>query len=411
MDANGCWGWCMSYMLEGLKIIDAASFLAAPGAATIMADYGADVIKVEAPRGDAYRLLHGRYHHDYNWHLTSRNKRDIGLDISKEEGRAVLHRLIDDADVLLINFREDQVKKYELEYKALKARNKRLIYAQLTGFGTVGPDKHKRGFDITGWWARTGIMDLIKPHGGPPTFPVGGVGDHASAMTLFGAIMMALYQREKTGEGKYVSTSLVANGCWANGMHLQGVIAGYDLGSILDEKGYRSPFAMVYKTRDERFIVLVLTNPAKEWPQLVTCLGHPEWIEDERFPDIRAIMKQRDLVRDMFSDVIGSKNLSDICLALDKENLTYAAIEKISDVVQDAHLIENEIIIKTNSDNPDFQWTVANPIQIHGEDQRPPTDPPEIGEHSREILLEAGYAESDIEKLLASGVVTAQPSS
>ena len=122
-------------------------------------------------------------------------------------------------------------------------------------------------------------------------------------------------------------------------------------------------------------------------------------------------MKQRDLVRDMFSDVIGSKNLSDICLALDKENLTYAAIEKISDVVQDAHLIENEIIIKTNSDNPDFQWTVANPIQIHGEDQRPPTDPPEIGEHSREILLEAGYAESDIEKLLASGVVTAQPSS
>ena len=141
----------MSYMLEGLKIIDAASFLAAPGAATIMADYGADVIKVEAPRGDAYRLLHGRYHHDYNWYLTSRNKRDIGLDISKEEGRAVLHRLIDDADVLLINFREDQVKKYGLEYETLKQRNPRLIYAQLTGFGTVGPDKHRRGYDVTGW--------------------------------------------------------------------------------------------------------------------------------------------------------------------------------------------------------------------------------------------------------------------
>lgn len=398
----------MSYMLEGLKIIDAASFLAAPGAATIMADYGADVIKVESPRGDAYRLLHGRYHHDYNWHLTSRNKRDIGLDISKEEGRAVLHRLIDDADVLLINFREDQVKKYELEYEALKERNPRLIYAQLTGFGTVGPDKHRRGYDVTGWWARTGIMDLIKPHRSPPTFPVGGVGDHASAMTLFGAIMMALYQREKTGEGKYVATSLVANGCWANGMHLQGMIAGYDLGSILDEKGYRSPFAMVYKTRDERFIVLVLTNPVKEWPQVAACLGHPEWVEDERFSDMRAIMKQRDLVRDMFAKVIGSKNLSDICLALDKENLTYAAIEKISDVVQDAHLIENEIIIKTNSDNPDYQWTVANPIQIRGEEQRPPTDPPEIGEHSREILIEAGYSENDIEKLLESGVVTAK---
>jgi crotonobetainyl-CoA:carnitine CoA-transferase CaiB-like acyl-CoA transferase len=122
-------------------------------------------------------------------------------------------------------------------------------------------------------------------------------------------------------------------------------------------------------------------------------------------------MKHRDLVRDMFADVFGSKNLSDICLALDKENLTYAAIEKISDVIQDAHLIENEIVIRTDSDNPDYQWTIANPIRIHGEDQRPPTDAPDIGEHSREILAEAGYAESDVEKLLESGIVTTPDSS
>ncbi len=398
----------MSHMLEGLKIIDAASYLAAPGAATIMADFGADVIKVEAPEGDAYRTLHGRYHHDYNWYLTSRNKRDIGLDISKEEGRAVLHRLIDDADVLLINFREDQIQKYELEYESLKQRNPRLIYAQLTGFGTVGPDKNKRGFDATGWWARSGILDLLKPHGGPPTFPPGGVGDHASAMTLFGAIMMSLYQREKTGEGRYVSTSLLANGCWANGMSLQGAIAGFDLGGILDKKGYRSPFSMVYKTRDECYIIFVLTNPAREWPQVASCLGHPEWVEDERFSDIAAIMKQRGLVRGMFADVIRSKNLADLCLSLDEQNLTYSAIEKISDVVQDAHLIENEIIIKTGSSNPEYQWTVANPIVVHGEDKKAPADPPEVGEHSREILAEVGFKESDIEKLLASGVVVSR---
>jgi len=400
----------VSYMLEGLKVIDAASFLAAPGAATIMADYGADVIKVESPRGDGYRLLHGRYHHDYNWHLTSRNKRDIALDITKEEGRAVLHRLIDDADVLLINFRQDQITKYELDYDELKKRNPKLVYAQLTGFGTVGPDKGRRGYDVTGWWARTGIMDLIKPHGGPPTFPAGGVGDHASAMTMFAAIMMALYQREKTGEGKYVETSLIANGCWANGMHLQGVIAGYDLGSILDEKGYRSPFSMIYKTRDERYIVLVLTNPAKEWPEIARGLGHPEWIEDERFPDIRAVMKRRDEVKELFTEAIGSKNLADVCLALDKEHLTYGLIEKISEVVEDAHLIENKVIIKTNSDNPDYQWTVANPILIRGEKQKPPKDAPVIGEHSREILAESGHSEDEIEKLLESGVVLAAKS-
>ncbi len=392
-------------MFEGLKVIDAASFLAAPGAATIMADYGADVIKVESPRGDTYRLLHGRYHHDYNWHLTSRNKRDIAVDLTKEAGRAILHKLIDEADVLLINFREDQVKKYHLEYDDLKKRNPGLIYAQLTGFGNVGPDRHRRGYDVTGWWARTGIMDLMKPHREAPTFPVGGVGDHASAMTLFSAIMMGLYQREKTGEGKYVSTSLVANGCWSNGMHLQGAIAGYDLGSILDEKGYRSPFSMIYKTRDERYIVLVLTNPAKEWPEVAKALGHPEWVDDERFPDIRGIMKHRDEIKDMFAQVIGAKNLADVCLALDKEQLTYGVVEKISDVVNDAHLIENEIIIKTGSDNPDYQWTVANPIQIHGEPQKPPSDAPAIGEHTREILQESGYSEEAIDQLLSDKVI------
>ena len=396
----------VGYMLEGLKVIDAASFLAAPGAATIMADYGADVIKVESPRGDGYRLLHGRYHHDYNWHLTSRNKRDIALDISVEAGRAVLHKLIDDADVLLINFREDQIKKYELEYDELKKRNPKLIYAQLTGFGNVGPDRNRKGFDVTGWWARTGIMDLIKPHREAPTFPVGGVGDHASAMTLFGAIMMGLYQREKTDVGSYVSTSLVANGCWSNGMHLQGAMAGYDLGSVLDEKGYRSPFSMVYKTRDERYIVIVLTNPAKEWPDIARGLGHPEWVEDERFPDIQSIMKHRDEIRDMFAQVIGSKSLADVCLALDKENITYGVVEKISEVINDAHLIENEIIVKTDSDNPDYQWTVANPIQIRGEKQRPPKDAPAIGEHTREILQESGYSEDDIEQLLADKVIS-----
>lgn len=395
----------VTYMLEGLKVIDAASFLAAPGAATIMGDYGADVIKVESPRGDTYRLLHGRYHHDYNWHLTSRNKRDIAVDLTKEAGRAILHKLIDEADVLLINFREDQVKKYHLEYDDLKKRNPGLIYAQLTGFGNVGPDRHRRGYDVTGWWARTGIMDLMKPHRGAPTFPVGGVGDHASAMTLFSAIMMGLYQREKTGEGKYVSTSLVANGCWSNGMHLQGAIAGYDLGSILDEKGYRSPFSMIYKTRDERYIVLVLTNPAKEWPEVAKALGHPEWVDDERFPDIRGIMKHRDEIKDMFAQVIGAKNLADVCLALDKEQLTYGVVEKISDVVNDAHLIENEIIIKTGSDNPDYQWTVANPIQIHGEPQKPPSDAPAIGEHTREILQESGYSEEAIDQLLSDKVI------
>ncbi len=392
----------MSYLLEGLKVIDAASFLAGPGAATIMADFGADVIKVEAPSGDGYRRLHGQYHHDYNWHLTSRNKRDIALDITLEEGRAVLKRLIQDADVLIVNFREDQIRRFGLEYDSLHQLNPRLIYAQLTGFGSVGPDRERRGYDTTAWWARSGIMDMTKPFGGAPTFPVGGVGDHASAMTLYAAIMTALYDREKTGEGRMVSTSLVANGCWSAGMHLQGAIAGYDIASLLDEKGYRSPFATVYKTRDDKYVVMVTANPDKEWGQIARCLDRETWLQD--YPDTSSVMKNKDAVRDLLAARIGALTSIEFCTALDSESLTFSLVEKLADVVKDAHLIENQVVVPTDSSNEDYQWTIANPIQIKGADKKPPADPPSIGEHTRAILLAAGYSRDEIDGLIQANV-------
>jgi len=393
----------MSYMLDGIKVIDVGSFVAAPAAGTIMADYGAEVIKVEPPGGDGYRRLHGRQSNDYNWYLTSRNKRDICLDLTQSEGRMALHRLIDDADVLILNFTAEQIQKFELDFEALSKRNRRLIYAHLTGFGTVGSDKDRRGYDSTAWWARSGILDLCKPFAGTPTFPAGGVGDHASAMTLFAGIMMALFQREKTGEGKYVSTSLLANGCWSNGMHLQGVIAGYDFGAVLDKVGYSTPFSSVYKTKDDRFIILVLLNAGKEWPLAAKCLGHSEWLDDARFTNISGVLKHRELVQSMFAEVIRTKTANELCIAFDSEKLTYSIVSRISEVVRDPHLIENEVIIPTGSDDPDYQWTVANPIVIKGESKKPPTAPPVLGEHTRQILSEAGYADGDIEIMLQQG--------
>ena len=395
----------MSYLLEGLKVIDAASYLAGPGAATIMADYGADVIKVEAPTGDGYRLLHGRHHHDYNWHLTSRNKRDVSIDISGEAGQAVLHRLLADADVLIVNFRGDQMRRFGLTFDELHEHNPRLIHAQLTGYGNAGPDRQRRGYDTTAWWARSGIMDLMKPFGGAPVFPVGGVGDHASAMTLFAAIMMALYEREQTGKGRAVSTSLMANGCWSNGMHLQGAIAGYDLGAILDEKGYRSPFATVYPTRDGQYVVMVLPNPGREWRQLSKCFDQPTWIED--YPDTAAVMKNKDAVRDLLAAEFGKRTVAEVSEVLDRESLTFSVVEKLADVVKDAHLIENEVIVPTASENDDFMWTVSNPIRIDGSPKKPAGDPPALGQHTREVLTEAGFTAEEIDALMADGTVVA----
>jgi crotonobetainyl-CoA:carnitine CoA-transferase CaiB-like acyl-CoA transferase len=179
-------------MFEDLTVIDAASYVAGPAAATVMADYGANVIKLEPPQGDGYRGLAARYRTDYNWLLTSRNKRSLALDITSDEGQKMLHRLIEKADVLIVNFNLRQLAKFQLEYDTLKAINPRLVLAQLTGYGNRGPEAGRRAFDVAAWWARTGVMDMMKPFGGPPTNGVGGVGDHASAMSMFGAIMMAL---------------------------------------------------------------------------------------------------------------------------------------------------------------------------------------------------------------------------
>ena len=201
----------MGYMLEDIRVIDAASFLAGPGAATVMADFGADVIKIEPPNGDGYRALVGKYPVGYHWQLTSRNKRSLALDLTTEDGQALLHKLVEDADVILTNFLDDQLQRFQMTYEQLKAINPRIIFAQLTGYGMQGPEVARKAFDITAWWARSGMMDFIRDSGQTPLAAAPGMGDHSTAMSMYGAIMTGLFRRERTGVGCHVSTSLVAN--------------------------------------------------------------------------------------------------------------------------------------------------------------------------------------------------------
>ena len=397
----------MSYLLDGIKVIDLASFLAGPGAATLMADYGAEVIKVEPPGGDGYRRLAGNWKVDYNWQLTSRNKRGMSLNVKSVDGHDVLMRLLEEADVLITNFRNDQLKEYGIDWETLHGRFPRLVLGQLTGYGNDGPDRLRRGYDSTAFFARSGIMEITRKANESPAFPPGGIGDHATAMTLFAGIMMALYKRDREGEGSCVETSLIATGCWTNGMQLQGAIAGFDVGQALDRAGARSPFAMVYTTRDNRHVCMVLTNPGKEFTEISNALGVGEWAADERFANMRQIMKNRDEVRDRFAQAIGAMTLKDLCLALDEKQLTYGVVESLTDVVTDAHLIENRVIVKTESEDPMFEWTIANPIKISGEDTRTIPDPPEYGVDTRSVLAEHGFTEEEVAKLLEDKIVFA----
>jgi len=205
-------------IFSGLKVVDLASFIAGPAATTILSDFGADVIKVEPPGiGDPYRLFYSVApnpicEHNYAWQLTNRNKRGIALDLKESSAREVLHRLVRWADVLVTNFPPNVKRKLGLDYETLAPLNPRLVYADITGYGAHGPEADKPGFDVTAYWARTGLMQVTHDAGNPPTLPIPGIGDHATASTLYSAIVTGLYRREKTGQGSHVTTSLIAEG-------------------------------------------------------------------------------------------------------------------------------------------------------------------------------------------------------
>src|SRR6201995_1659572 len=213
-------------IFSGLKVVDLASFIAGPSAAVILSDFGADVIKVEPPNGELWRHANKMppqpvAEDAYPWHLANRNKRGIALDLKSPSAQQVLEKLVKWADVLIVNTPHPARAKLKLEYEDVVKWNPRLIYADITGFGDKGPDAYLPGFDITSYWARSGLLSMTRDAGAPPTWPVAGSGDNATAVGLYSAIVTALYRRERTGEGAHVTTSLLAEGVWSASVSIQ----------------------------------------------------------------------------------------------------------------------------------------------------------------------------------------------
>src|SRR5712671_5098628 len=204
-------------IFSGLKVVDLASFIAGPSAAVILSDFGADVIKVEPPSGELWRHANQippqpQAKDAYQWHLNNRNKRGLTLDLKSPGAQQILEKLVKWADVLVVNTPHPARKRLKLEYEDVVPWNPRLIYADVTGFGDKGPDAGLPGFDITSYWARSGLLSMTRDAGAPPTWPVAGSGDNATAVGLYSAIVTALYRRERTGKGSHVTTSLLAQG-------------------------------------------------------------------------------------------------------------------------------------------------------------------------------------------------------
>ena len=396
----------IQYLFEDLLVIDAASFLAGPGAGTVLGDFGATVIKIEAPSGDRYRTLKGSYPVDYNWLLTSRNKKSIAIDLKTDEGIGLMHQLVAKADVFITNFIGDNLDRYQCEYDRLKDLNPRLIYAHVTGYGTKGKDIMRRSFDATAWWARSGLMEFVRNKDADPSVSAPGMGDHPTSISLFSGIVCGLYRRERTGQGAYITTSLVANGCWSNGMAIQGAIAGMDMSARKQATGIRSPFSHIYETKDGGYVLFSIVNAMREWPNVARALEHPEWLEDERFSTLPNLIENRLTLIEMAEEIIGKYTIDELLPILVEHDITHSYVQPTRQVIEDEQLFDNDILVDAEPGTEDYPFTVSSPIFIEGEPKRTPQRASDVGADTEYVLEEVlNLAKHDINRLIEQNVV------
>jgi formyl-CoA transferase len=396
-------------IFEGLKVLDCASFIAAPAAATVLSDFGADVIKIEPPgAGDPYRNLpnlpgYPASEHNFAWLLEARNKRSLALDLSKVEGQAVLHRLAADADVFITNYPPAVRERLGITHAHLAPHNERLIYASFTGYGEKGEEANKPGFDSNAYWARSGLMDLVRADTETtPARSIAGMGDHPCAMAFYGAIVTALYKRERTGKGSHVSSNLMANGIWAASVLAQAKLCGATFGERRPRERALNAVTNHYKCKDGRWIILSLLNEERQWPALARCLDREDLINDERFAT-KAGRHQRsiELIK-IFDEVFATKTLAEWRKLLDGNGLVFGVVGILDDIPNDKQMLDNEVLVPFENDT---MLTVNSPIWVDGSKKVQPRRPPGIGEHSDAILRQAGYDEASIARLRAAGAV------
>jgi formyl-CoA transferase len=399
-------------VFAGLKVIDCASYVAGPAAATILSDFGADVIKVEPPGiGDPYRYL---YHvegnpkstSNYYWQVTNRNKRSMAVDLKTQAGVEIMSKLIKEADVFIINFPPHVRKVLGLMYEDVSRLNDKIIYADLTGYGEKGPEADKPGFDETAYWARSGFIDFARMAGAPPTFSIGGSGDHPAASALYGGIVTALYRREKTGKGSHVTTSLIGSAAWAVGAWLQAALDGAKPARPQDRTNPVNPLINTYRTADDRWLLLCFVAEEKEWPGLAKVLNHPDLLVDTRFATGKARRENSKALTNILDGIFASKPLSFWREALDKVRLTFSVVQTLDELATDQQLIINGNIREIQNGTATKSYTVDSPVYVSGEEKVQPKVAPGLGEHNQEILSELGYTDNEIAALDAGGIIS-----
>ena len=392
-------------LLSGIRVIDCGTYIAGPAAAVVMSDFGAEVIKIERPPyGDPYRYLSlvpgmpvSQLH--YCWILDGRNKRSVALDLNDAAAREALGKLVAAADVFITNYQQPLIEKFRVAYEDLAPLNPRLIYARLTGYGEAGEESSKPGYDLTAYWARSGLMATMHNADAEPSQSPAGFGDHPTSMAVFGGIMLGLYRRQITGQGMNLSTSLMANGAWANACGIQAALVGARFLPKWTRSTTVNPIVNHYVTRDHQRFITCCLDPRNDWPRLCRALGCAEMIHDARFatPELRRA-NGPELVA-IIDRLVAEKDMAEWKEIFRRYEVIWSPVPTTQQAASDPQMEANGVFAEIE---PGLR-TVTNPLAVAGVEKVKPGRAPEVGEHTVEVLESIGLSGDEISDLLQRG--------
>ena len=382
-------------VLEGYRVVELAMWVAGPAAGGLLADWGADVIKVEAPAGDPQRKIFGSLGLADQpgvppFELDNRGKRSVVLDLHTDDGRAAMDALLASADVFLTNLRPDALTRFGLGHLEVRARFPRLVYASVTGYGLEGPDANRPGYDIGAFYARTGIAHSLVPPGDIPPPLRSGLGDHVTGITMTTGILAALLKRERTGEGSLVATSLLRTGIYALGWDIGIQLRFGKRESTRPRSKSRAPLVSCYLAADKRAFWLLGLEADRHWPGLLAACDRTDLLTDERFATAKVRLANAPALVEVLDEIFATRPFDEWTAAFDAHDVWWAPVSSIVDVIADpqAHAA-GAFVDMTPRDGEAPYRAVASPLDFEGWD-RAPGPVPTVGEHTAEVLGELG---------------------